>query len=93
MSYIPRQYVHRFWHKRNDDWCHAWDIEDVAFRMFKNGLVPLQAKNAILPSGHRPPLGERIRCGTCASTSFTIRSMKIERVEFIPREDVIHEEV
>lgn len=70
----------RFWHNRNGIWCHAWDMDEGAWNIFREGRSPMRASSILLPSGDPPELGGRIRCGSCSDTHFTLGQMKIEPV-------------
>lgn len=68
----------RMWHKKDNDWCHAFDVEEAAYRRWKEGHGPLSRLAAYLPNGEHPPLGVQVRCGTCNSIDIVPKEMKQE---------------
>ena len=70
--------VVRMWHPQNDDWCHAFDVEDSAYRSWKEGKGPLSAGSVFLPDGKHPGVGSQVSCGTCKSTRIRPPEMKQE---------------
>ncbi len=72
--------VMRMWHRKENDWCHAFDVELQAYQLWKAGSVPLSAFKVFLPKGGNPPLGTQVRCGTCGSIDIVPSEMKQEQV-------------
>lgn len=68
----------RMWHYRNGEWCHAWDVSEPAFRLWREGKVVLSAYAVKLPDGEHPQIPTRIVCGTCGSTDINPNNMKVE---------------
>lgn len=71
--------VVRMWHKRDGDkFCHAWDVDEAAFKQWRAGTVPLSAHKVYLPGGGHPPIGTQVRCGSCGSVDVVPTEMKQE---------------
>lgn len=68
----------RMWHKKDDGWCHAWDIEDSHYRTWKANKGPLSSSAVFLPDGTNPRIATQVKCGTCGSTRLTPTEMKQE---------------
>ena len=68
------------WHKKNGEWCHSWDVEDGAYRTWKEGKGPLSSKAVLLPDGSNPRIGTQVVCGTCGSSDVVPTSMRQEFV-------------
>lgn len=76
----PRRVV-RMWHRRNDEWCHAWDVEETAHRLWKSGKGPLPSSGVFLPNGQHPTPTTQVVCGTCKSPKLTPMEMRAEIVK------------
>lgn len=73
--------VIRMWHKKDNDWCYAWDVDPAAFNLWKAGKGPLSAKSVWLPKGKgNPPIGTQVRCGSCGSVDVVPKLMREELV-------------
>lgn len=76
----PSRWV-RMWHMQNGQWCHAWDVEDSAYRTWKEGIGPLSRMSVFLPDGKHPAHSSQVVCGTCRSTN--VVNTKAMRQEFM----------
>jgi hypothetical protein len=72
--------VVRFYHNRQGMKCHAWDILQEYYTLWRQGEIALRAEWGILPNGDQPGVGMRVRCGTCEQTGFTLGEMTTEVV-------------
>jgi hypothetical protein len=73
----PKRFV-RMWHQKNNEWCHAFDVEDTAYRAWKEGTGPLSRFAVFLPDGNNPALRSQVVCGTCKSSQIVPKDMKQE---------------
>jgi hypothetical protein len=74
------QRVKRFYHMKNGQRCHAWDIFLDKFELWKQGEVPCKAEWVVLKGGHQPEPYGRVYCSSCGATSFNLSEMETETI-------------
>lgn len=80
-SALPKRYI-RMWHTDTaGTWCHAWDVEESEYKLWKQGEKALSSKAVILAkTGEHPAVRSRVSCGTCSSVDISPKLMKQELV-------------